>query len=134
MGRYISALLFGVSLLVFSGCGPADPDVAIRGRWNQFMEGILSRDPDSSKRVMEPAYITEQGDGAISDRLAGFSKLLRAGKIKKDDLRIDQVTIAEDGKSATVSHSMRTQEGEWLSQAPYGRWVKVGGTWYITWR
>ena len=134
MMRHLAAILLGVSLLVFSGCGSTDPDVAIRGRWNEFVEGILSRDPDSSKRVMEPAYITEKGDAAISDRLEGFSKLLRAGKIKKEDMRIDQITIAEDGKSATVSHSMRTQEGEWLSQAPYGRWAKVGSTWYITWR
>ena len=134
MSRYISAQLLGVSLLVFSGCGPADPDVAIRGRWNQFVGGVLANDTASSKRVMEPAYVTEQGDDAITDRLTGLSRLLRAGRIKMQDMRIDQVTVAEDGKSATVNHSMRTKDGEWLSQAPYGHWVKVGNTWYITWR
>jgi hypothetical protein len=140
MGRCSSVMLLGAMLFavvlfaVVQGCGSQSPDAAIRSRWNQFMQGVLSDDLDSSRKVLEPDYLKEQGDEAINQRLKGFGEILRAGKIKMEDLRIDQVSVAEGEKSATVDHSMRTQEGKWLAQAGYGHWVKVGSTWYITWR
>ena len=132
--RVILTALAGLLLLGCLGCGSQNPEDAIHSRWNQFMGGVVGNDPDASMRVMDPAYVSQEGADAVQQRLEGFGKLLRAGRIKMADLRIDKVTVAEDGKTAVVQHSMRTKEGEWLSQAPYGSWVKVGRTWYVTWQ
>jgi hypothetical protein len=134
MANQIALLVLGVLLLSSAGCGSQSPEDAVRKRWEQFVSSGLRNDVDACLQVMDPAYVSRAGVESVKDKVNGFSQLLRAGRISEADLRIDKITVAEDGKTATVEHSMRTKDGKWLPQAPYGSWVKVDKTWYVTWR
>jgi hypothetical protein len=131
--RVAVAALAGLGLLSCLGCAQPTPDEAVRKRWNQFVASALDGDTEAGLQVFDPAYVARQGPEAAKQRLKGFGEILRSGRIKAADLRIDKVTIGPDGKTAEVNHSMRTSDGKWLAQAPLGSWVAVDNNWYITW-
>ena len=131
--RAALAILLGMSLLC-AGCNKSNqtPEDAVRARWNQFMYSTLANDQDAAVEIIDPAVITRLGADQVWRRQKSFGNLLRAGRITKADLRIDSVTLGADGNTAVVKHSMRTKDGKWLEQVPYGSWVKVDKTWYMT--
>ncbi len=131
--RAMLAAIAVLGLLASLGCAPQSPEDAVRKRWNQLMASTVSGDTQAGLQVFDPAYVNRQGADAAKQRLQGFGDVLKSGRIKLADLRVDKVTIGPDGKTAEVSHSMRTSDGQWLSQAPFGSWVLVNNTWYITW-
>jgi hypothetical protein len=124
--RAMSTLLTSVSLLVCAGCASHSPEDAIRHRFEQFITSCQSGDIEAAIELVDPAVVSQRGLEGLKQHLRGFSKLLH-----RQSLRVDKVTVAPDGKTAEVSHSMRTQDGNWLSQVPYGSWVKIDKKWYF---
>ncbi len=97
--------------------------------------GHLCRDEiDACVPMADPAEVQRAGTDAVKNRFKVLSAGLKIAqifsKLNDDDLRIDAIELAPDGKSATASGSIR-MGGKW-SEAKTYRWVRVGSQWYIT--
>ena len=67
------------------------------------------------------------------DEFAYFVTRLKVRDImvrNPDTVRIDEVTVADDCKTATVRISL-SDKGQWKSLNP-SKWVRADGQWYIT--
>jgi hypothetical protein len=129
--RAALSLLLASCMALSAGCKSQSPEDAVRARWNQLINNTLANDVEAAIEVVDPSEITRLGPDEVKRRQKAFGDLLRAGRITKADLRIDSVTLGADGSTAVVNHSMRTKEGKWLEQVPYGSWVKVDKTWHL---
>lgn len=56
--------------------------------------------------------------------------LMKLAKLQESDVRIDQITLGPDSKSAEVTTSLRIKD-EWKPQKP-SRWGRSDGQWYLT--
>jgi hypothetical protein len=80
--------------------------------------------------LTDPGYIRQRGG---EDRAKGHFAILglmRTLNLQQDDVRVDEIALASDSKSAQVKVSIR-KRGKWEPNDTY-RWVRVDGNWYIT--
>lgn len=118
-----------ILFLIFAIPGCADPKSAIRPRFEQLAKHLCDDDVERAVELADPIYVRANGRDKVKFQLKILSTLFRLGKVTPADLRIDDITVNGDGKSAQVKFSMQSQ-GTWKSQAPT-RWVKTDGQWYI---
>ena len=128
MVRTSVIILLFVALLS-SGCAPSDPSPTIRARFQEFGVALVRDDVDSGMKFLDPVFIRAQGGDKLKGQLRILSGLFKLGKMTEADLRVDQVIVAEDRKSAEVRYSLQSN-GEWKPQKP-SRWVLSDGQWYI---
>ncbi len=94
------------------------------------MVGYLCQDDvDSCVTLADPLYVRAQGMDKVKFQLKILAGLIKLGKLTEADVRIDEVVVANDRKSAEVRFSLRSK-GEWKSQKP-SRWVLSDGQWYL---
>ena len=80
--------------------------------------------------MTDPVFVRQQGENLVKGRFKLMSFLVKVGNVKPEDVRIDEINLGSDSKSAQVKVSIRT-DGRWKTLDPY-RWVRVDGKWYIT--
>jgi len=119
----------GLCLLVFfSGCANHEAD--IRQRAQQLIDCLCADDMDGCVSLTDPLYVRGQGSDKVKIRFKIMFALTRLGQLNTEDIRVDQVVVSEDKKTAEVSLSARKGE-EWNSLPP-SNWVRVDNQWYIS--
>lgn len=100
----------------------------INERAKELLDSLGKDDTDGAIRLTDPNVVMQHGVGWVGVHhkvLAGFVRL--AGK---DNIRIDDVILSSDSKTADVKISRR-QGSDWKSLDP-SKWVRVHGKWYVT--
>jgi hypothetical protein len=103
---------------------------AITERVTTLVDHLRNNNMQGCIDLTDPAFLRQHGDGGATVHFEILSGLIWLGKLKQEDIRVDEVTLGSDSRSAQVKVSVRTA-GQWKVQTPY-RWVRVDGKWYIT--
>jgi hypothetical protein len=90
---------------------------------------VCQDDVESCVKLADPVYVRAQGADKVKFQLKLLAGLFKLGKLTEADVRIDQVVIAQDKKSAEVQFSLQSK-GAWKSQKPT-KWVLSDGQWYL---
>jgi hypothetical protein len=130
MRVFVVLPLITVLLVVLAGCMKPDHEAAIRPRAQQLIGYMCADDLDACVGLTDPLYVRGQGSDKVKIRFKLMNVLIQLGKLSTDDVRIDQITVGEDGKTAFVTTSIRVK-GEWKTQNP-SKWIRHEGQWYIT--
>ena len=123
------ASLLSLSLCLV-GCGKARHESAVRERAQQLIEHLCRGETDVCLAYADPVYVRAQGTNGTKIAFGIMGALLKLGQHTKDTVRIDEVTVADDCKTATVRISL-SDKGQWKSLNP-SKWVRADGQWYIT--
>ncbi len=128
MNRCCLLLLpLGVSLLA-AGCGPAHEET-IRRRAELLVGHLVDENYDACVELTDPEFVRRKGiDGTkTAYRILGaFAKL---GNLTRDRVKIERVSVAEDGTRATVDLSLLSGD-TWRPVQPL-KWRRVEGQWYV---
>lgn len=127
--RTVCTLILFVGPLI-SGCGPGDPTPTIRARFQQMAGYLCTDNVDACVTLADPIYVRAQGTEKVKFQLKLLAGLIKLGKLTEQDIRVDQINVAEDGKTAQVQFSLQSN-GEWKSQNP-SNWVLSDGQWYYS--
>jgi hypothetical protein len=103
---------------------------AITERVTVLVEHLRNENMEGCVTFTDPALLRQQGEMAVKGRFKLMSLGLWLGRVKPEDVRIDDITLGTDSKSAQVKVSVRTG-GQWKVNDTY-RWVRFDGKWYIT--
>ena len=119
----------GLCLVVFfSGCAYHEAD--IRQRAQQLINCLCAEDMDGCVSLTDPLYVRAQGSQKVKFAFGIFALVIRVGKLGPEDVRIDQVVVNDDKKTAQVHMSARNGE-EWKPLTP-SKWVRTENQWYIS--
>lgn len=119
----------GMCLIVFfSGCANHEAD--IRQRAQQLINCLCADDMDGCVSLTDPLYVRAQGSQKVKFAFKIFNLVIRVGKLGPEDVRIDQVVVGDDKKTAEVQMSAR--KGEEWQPLPPSKWVRVDKQWYIS--
>ena len=123
----LSLLIIGICAV---GCGKARHERAVRERAQKLIGHLCRGETDACVEYADPVYVRAQGvNGAkVAFGLMGFA--LKLGKHSEQTVRVDEVAISDDGKTATVRISLLA-DGQWKPINP-SKWVYADGKWYIT--
>jgi hypothetical protein len=119
-----------VTAVLFGGCVRPDHESAVRERAEALVGHLFREDFGACLEMTDPVYVRAQGTDKVKFRfklLLGLSKL---GQLGRADVRIQEVNVAPDSRTAAVYLGVRS-DGEWKPLEPT-RWVRDGGTWYFT--
>jgi hypothetical protein len=128
--RWLGPVSFAVLSLCLVGCGKARHESAVRERAQQLIEHLCLGETDACLAYADPIYVRAQGTNGAKFAFGVMGGLLRLGKHTKDTVRIDEVVVADDGKTATVRISL-SDKGQWKPINP-SKWVRTDGQWYMT--
>jgi hypothetical protein len=127
VSKVLSLIILGLCL---AGCGKARQERAVRER-AQLLVGHLCRgEMDACVEFADPIYVRAQGSGKVKFTFGIMGTLLKLGKHTEDTVRIDEVSLGSDGKTASVRISLLA-DGQWKPLDP-SKWVRSDGQWYIT--
>jgi len=120
-----------VVMMAFLSSGCTQPDVkpTIQARFQEFAGVVCRDDVESCVKIVDPVFVRAQGSEKVKGQLKLLTGLFKLGKVTEADVRVDQVIVAEDRKSAEVQFSLQSK-GVWKSQKPT-RWVLSDGQWYL---
>jgi len=102
----------------------------IAERTKTLVDDLCRKDINGCIALTDPAYVRNRGEDLTRLQFDGMSRVLRLINAGPDDVRIDEITLDPDSKSAQVKVSIRIA-GKWEPHKTY-RWVRVDGNWYIT--
>ncbi len=128
MTQGIRWLLLLIALLL-PGCGGPNHEPVVRSRFQEFARSVCQDDVESCVKLADPVYMRAQGADKVKLQLKLLTGLFKLGKVTEADVRIDQIVIAQDQKSAEVQFSLQSK-GQWKAQKP-SRWVLSDGQWYL---
>jgi len=103
---------------------------AITERVTALVDHLRHDEMEGCVALTDPVFLRQHGESGAKFHFQIMSGFMWLGKLKQEDIRIDEITLGSDSKSAQVKVSVRTS-GRWKSLDPY-RWVRVDGKWYIT--
>jgi hypothetical protein len=129
MTRSGVGLLLAVCALA-AGCGNGDQQDLARQRAKAFVRHLTHNEIDACVQFAAPALAKQEGTGALKARFATMHAALKLEQQAEVDVRIDQVKLSGNHKTAEVRYSVQSG-GEWVAQPPL-RWVLVDGQWFIT--
>jgi copper chaperone CopZ len=112
-----------------NGCTQPDVKPTIQARFQEFAGVVCRDDVESCVKIVDPVFVRAQGSDKVKGQLKLLTGLFKLGKVTEADVRVDQVIVAEDRKSAEVQFSLQSK-GVWESQKPT-RWVLSDGQWYL---
>ncbi len=119
----------GMCLLAFfSGCANHEED--IRQRAQQLINCLCADDMEGCISLTDPLYVRAQGSQKVKFAFKVFSIIVHLGKLGPEDVRVDQVVVGENKKTAEVQMSAR--KGEEWQPLPPSKWVRVDKQWYIS--
>lgn len=144
--------IFGLLLLVLLGAGGffyLRPDIlmdavpalfashhkqVIQERAQALFNHLRRGEVEACVPLTDPDLLHRSGEDAARQRYKIMSGLVKAGQFiggqGEEDFRVDTIDLSSDGKTATVSASIRAG-GQWHKLDAY-RWVRAGNQWYIT--
>ena len=128
--RILTVLSLMVIGLCLVGCGKARHEKAVRERAQRLIGHLCRGETDACLEFADPIYLRAQGTGGAKIAFGIMGGLLKLGKHTEETVRIDEVVLSDDGKTATVRMSLLA-EGQWKPLNP-SRWVYADGKWYIT--
>jgi para-nitrobenzyl esterase len=106
----------------------ADSAKALRERVASLFEATLAGDIDKCLDLSDPEVVKKVGKATAEKFFKGLNGLMKLGKVGKDDHRVHSITVAADGKTATVKTELRLG-GKW--QPPGTElWALIDGKWY----
>jgi hypothetical protein len=102
----------------------------IAERTRTLVDDLCREDVPGCLALTDPAYVRKHGENVTRLHFDGMILALKIINAKPEDVRIDDITLDPDAKSAQVKVSVRIA-GKWEPNKTY-RWVRVDGNWYIT--
>jgi len=112
-----------------AGCAKPDHEKAIRQRAQELIGFMCADDVEGCVRLTDPLFVRAQGTEGVKLRFKLLNAIVKLGKLGPDKVRIDQVAVAQDAKSAQVTISVLADK-QWKSLQPT-RWVLSDGKWYL---
>jgi hypothetical protein len=103
---------------------------AITDRTTTLVDDLVQDNMPGCLALADPAYLRQHGENAAKIHFGIMRGFMKVGNVKQDDVRIDDVTLGSDQKTAQVKVSIRVA-GQWKALDPY-RWTRVDGKWYLT--
>lgn len=103
---------------------------AITQQTNLLVEQLRTEKIDAALDLTDPQFLKDHGRNGAKLHLAPRSIILRVAKIGPEDVRIDDIAVAPDGRSATAKMSLRVA-GQW-KPIDAVKWVRREGVWYVT--
>lgn len=103
---------------------------ALRARTTTLIGCLCRDDMDGCVGLTDPAFVRQNGNDKTKIRFKILSVVFTLAKIQPGDVRIDDVTLGPDSKTADVTTSIRIKD-EWKVQKPT-KWVRSDGQWYVT--
>lgn len=104
-------------------------DAALRQRIDLLVEAICQGNPDACIPLAHPDRIQQYGTEGARIRMGLLSAIVRLGKLRPDQVRVDLISMPHGCRTAEVTLSLQLN-GEWKRQKP-GRWERIGGDWYM---
>lgn len=129
MSRRVMLQIVAVLLLAATGCGGPDHKAAIRVKFEQLTGHVCRDEVDACVPLVDPVYVRGQGEAKVKGQLKILAGVFKLGKITPADVRIEDIVVAKDARSAEVLFSLQSR-GEWKSQKP-SKWVLADGQWYF---
>jgi hypothetical protein len=102
----------------------------IAERTKILVDDLCRKDVNGCIALTDPALVRKRGEDLTRLHFEGLIAVLRFINLGPDDVRIDEITLDSDSKSAQVKVSIRIA-GKWEPHRTY-RWVRVDGNWYFT--
>jgi hypothetical protein len=93
-----------------------------------LIDALAKDDTEAAIKLADPQVVAHRGTGIVGVQLKVLSGFVRlAGK---DNIRIDEVVLGSDSKTAQVKLSHRTGN-TWKPLEP-SKWVRFHNLWYVT--
>lgn len=100
----------------------------IHDRAQELIDALAKDDTEAAIKLTDPNLVMQRGTGIVGVQFKVLGGLVRlAGK---DNIRIDDVALGPDSKTAEVKLSHR-RGSDWKAIDP-SKWVRVNGKWYVT--
>jgi len=119
-----------VLAIATTGCGGPDHKAALQDKFQQLVGHLCQDNLEACTSMVDPVYVRAQGTNGVKVQLKVLIGLMKLGKITPNDVRIDEIVVAEDAKTAEVRFSLQSN-GAWQASRP-SRWVYSEGQWYLT--
>jgi hypothetical protein len=103
---------------------------AITERTTTLVDDLNRDNMEGCLALTDPAFLRQHGENRAKIHFGIMRTLMKVGNLKPEDVRVDDVVLSGDAKSAEVKMSVRAA-GQWKAIEPY-RWVRVDGKWYLT--
>jgi len=122
----------GAAILLTVGCAGPDHAAAIRQRFQTVAAHLCKGEVDACVPLVDPLYVRAQGSDAVKFRLGIVATVFKLAKLSPDDVRLDEVKLGADKKTANVIYSLREPGKDvWKQQDPM-KWVLSDDVWYWT--
>jgi hypothetical protein len=130
MKHVVLGLVASGLILPATGCVRPDYEGQVRGRAETLVGHILRGEMDACVAMTDPVFVRAQGHSGVKFRFGLIRGVAKVGQLTEEDVRIGEVVVSEDARTAQVRVSIRQGE-EWKPLDPM-RWVRVEDTWYVT--
>ena len=137
-GAVLGAILVAVVIAVarpqlteslFPGLWASHHRKVVRERSTELIRCLCRDDMDGCIRLADPVFVRQQGVDKVKLLFKLMNVIATLGKIQETDVRVDDVTLGPENKTAEVPISIQIR-GEWKVQKPL-KWVRSDGQWYV---